>query len=134
MSEHPNVALVRKCLDHVASGDMEGVAAMWSDKLSYFAFDETGPPAEIQGREEFLDMMRNGRQMVGEHAYDILDIRAVGDELVVAHLRMHATSSRTGQKLTTDYLGVFRVQDERLVMGCDFLNRETAQFMEELWA
>jgi ketosteroid isomerase-like protein len=134
MAEHPNVALVRKALEHVAQSDAEGVVGMWSDDMSYYAFDESGPPAEFLGHDEFLDMMRNGRKMMRDHSYEIIDIRPVGEELVVAHLRMHATSSRTGESVVGEYLGVYRIRNGQLVMGCDFVNPETEKLMEETWA
>jgi len=134
MAEHPNVTLVRRALDLVAAGDPEGVLALWADDMAYFAFDEAGRPAEFHGHSEFLDVMRTGRQMMREHTYEIIDIRPVGDELVVAHLRTNATSSRTGRTVSGDYLGVYRVQDGHLAMGCDFVNHETGALMEENWA
>jgi len=134
MAEHPNVTLLRRALELVAAGEAEGVLALWADDMAYFAFDESGRPGVFHGRSEFLDMMRTGRQMMREHSYEIIDIRPIGDELVVAHLRTNATSSRTGRTVSGDYLGVYRVQSGQLVTGCDFVNHETEALMEETWA
>lgn len=133
MEEHPNVALVRKGLDCVARGDREALIALWSDDMTYYATDEDGPPAEMHGRKEFLDMMVNGNKMVHKHGLEVADIHPVGSDLVVAHLRLNGTSARTGQDFTSDYVGVFRIRNGQLVEGWDFLSHETQLFLAEAW-
>jgi ketosteroid isomerase-like protein len=133
MDEHPNVRLVRKGLDCVARGDVEGLVSLWSDDMTYYAIDEDGPPAELHGRKEFLDMMENGHKMVPTHTYDVLDVRCAGSDLVVAHLRLHATSARTGKSFEGDYVGIFRIKDSQLVEGWDFVSHETQLFLAEAW-
>ncbi len=133
MDENPNVALVRKGIDCVARGDREGVVELWSEDMVYHAVDEEGPPAELRGRKEFLDMMENGSKMLPTHTYDVVDVRPAGSDLVVAHLRLHATSARTGRSITGDYVGVFRITNGQMVEGWDFVSHETQLFLAESW-
>jgi ketosteroid isomerase-like protein len=133
MDEHPNVALVRRGIDCVTRGDREALIALWSEDMTYYAVDEDGPPAELHGRDEFLDMMINGDTMVPKRGYEVVDLRPVGSDLVVAHLRLNATSARTGHSITADYVGIFRVKDGELVEGWDFVSHETQLFLAESW-
>jgi ketosteroid isomerase-like protein len=132
MDEHPNVALVRQALEYVARGDLEAVLTLWGGESSYYALDSVGPPAEISGRDEIMDMMLTGRKL-GDHWYETVDLRAVGDEIVVAHMRVHFTAGNTGETVVGDYLGVYRVQGSKIVMGCDFVDSGVQQFLQETW-
>jgi ketosteroid isomerase-like protein len=129
-----NVDLVRRGLDCVARGDVDGLIALWSEDMTYYAIDEDGPPTELHGRKEFLDMMENGHMMVPTHTYDVIDVRPAGSDLVVVHLRLHATSARTGQSIEGDYVGIFRIKDGQLVEGWDFVSHETQLFLAQCWA
>ena len=132
MEEHPNVALVRKGLEFVANGDDEGLLSIWSDDMRYYAVEEAAPPAEW-GRKEFMNMMVTGHRMVPERTYETIDLRPVGRDLVVAHLRMHAISGRTGEKVSGDYLAVFRARDGLLVEGWEFVSDEIQEFLAHTW-
>jgi ketosteroid isomerase-like protein len=132
MDEHPNVILVRRALEHVARGELEAVVAVWADESTYFALDSIGPPAEITGRDEILDMMLTGRKF-GDHWYETVDVWAVGEEIVVAHMRVHFTATKTNESVVGDYLGVYRVQDGKIVMGCDFVDSGVQQFLADTW-
>lgn len=135
-AEHPNAAFVRRALELVSGGDadVDAVLEMWSDDIAYYAFDSAGPPAVLSSREELTDMMLTGRKMMSAHTYDIVDVRAVGEELVVAQMRMHMTAARSGETVVGDYLGVYRVKHGRIVAACDFLDEPAQEFMEHAWA
>jgi ketosteroid isomerase-like protein len=133
MVEHPNVALVRRGLEEVARGELDAVLALWADEFVYYAFDSVGPPAEVTSREEFVNMMVTGRKM-SVHSYEILDLRAVGQELVVAHMRVHMTATKTAESTTGDYLGVYRISEGKIVMGCDFVDGGLQQFLDGVWS
>lgn len=133
MEELPNVALVRRGIDCVARGDREALVALWSEDMTYYAIDEDGPPAEIHGRQEFLDMMEVGNKMVPQHRYEVVDVWPAGSDLVIAHLQLEATS-RTGSTVRGDYVGVFRIKDGLLVEGWDFVSHETQLFLADNWS
>ncbi|HWE55301.1 MAG TPA: nuclear transport factor 2 family protein [Acidimicrobiales bacterium] len=132
MDEHPNVELVRRAMEFVAKRDDEGLLSIWSDDMRYVAIDSSGPPAEWS-RDEFLDMMVVGHRTVPERTYETVDIRPIGSDLVVAHLRMDA-SGRTGEQVTGDYLAVFRVRNGLLVEGWEFVSPEVAEFLDHSWS
>jgi ketosteroid isomerase-like protein len=132
MDENANVAVVRKGLDFVAKRDDEGLLSVWADDMRYYAIENSGPPAEW-GREGFMNMMVTGHRMVPERTYETVDLRPIGRDLVVAHLRMHATSGRTGEEVSGDYLAVFRVREGLLVEGWEFVSDEIQDFLAHTW-
>lgn len=132
MDEHPNVALIRRALEYVANRDDDGLLSVWHDDMRYYAIEGSGPTAEWD-RDEFVTMMTTGRRMVPEHTYEPLDLRAVGSDLVVAHCRIRATSSRTGEPVCGDYLCVLRVRDGLLSEGWEFVSDEIRQFLAQSW-
>jgi ketosteroid isomerase-like protein len=132
MEEHPNVALVRKGLEFVANRDDEGLLSIWADDMRYYAIESSGPPAEW-GRKEFMDMMVTGHRMIPERSYETVDLRPIGRDMVVAHLRMHAMSGRTGEKVSGDYLAVFRARNGLLVEGWEFVSDEIQEFLDHSW-
>ncbi len=133
MDEHPNVALVRRGLEEVARGELDAILSLWADEFVYYAFDSVGSPAEVTSREEFVDMMVTGRKM-SEHTYEIVDLRSVGQDLVVAHMRVHMTATKTAESTTGVYLGVYRILEGKIVMGCDFVDGGLQQFLDGVWS
>ena len=133
MQEHPNVSLVLKGLDFVSKRDTEGLMSIWAKDMAYYVVEESGPPAEAIGREEFVRMMQTASRMVPDRAYDVVHVETAGSDLVTAHFRITATSARTGQPVTGDYVGVFRIRDGLLAEGWDFTSHETQQFLDDTW-
>lgn len=133
MPEHPNVTLVRKGLDFVSKRDAEGLMSIWAKDMAYYVVEESGQPAERTGREDFLQMMQTGSRMIPDRSYEVVNIEAVGTDLVVAHLRISGSSARTGQKVTGDYIGVFRIRDGLISEGWEFTTHETQEYLEATW-
>jgi ketosteroid isomerase-like protein len=134
MDEHPNVALIRTAFEHLTAGDVQGVISLWDADLSYYAFDPSGEPVSCRGRDEFVELVWSGRALFSEHVNTAMDIRAVGDELVVAVVRSQSKAASTGEALEADFLMVFRIEDGRIVMGCDFIDGTIQAFMERAWS
>jgi ketosteroid isomerase-like protein len=133
--DHPNVAIVRRGLDDAARGDIDAELELWDDEAAYFAFDDSADaPAEVRGRTEIQDMMLVGHKIMQHHWYDIVDVRPVGDELVVAHLRVHSSAAKSPETAIGDYLGVYRIKDGRVEMACDFIDRDVRQFLDDAWS
>jgi ketosteroid isomerase-like protein len=136
MGEHPNVTLVREGFRHVAEGDVEGMAQLWAEGLVYYAFDASGHPAEYNSREEALDIVRVGQQMLKQHSYQLVDVRAIGTELVFVHARVHmaATKAAGEDVVDTDYAAVYRVKDGKIISCCDFIDSTTEGLLDRAWS
>lgn len=133
MPEHPNVALVRKGLESVNQRDPDGVLATWAKDMAYYVVEGSGPPAEAMGRSDFIQMMQTGGRMLPDRTYEVISIEAAGDDLVTAHFRITATSGRTGEAVTGDYVGVFRIRDGLLYEGWEFTSHETQELLDAAW-
>lgn len=133
MPEHPNVALVRKGLECVNERDTEGLLSTWAKDMAYYVVEESGPPSEAMGRDDFVQMMQTGGRMVPDRSYQVVSIETAGDDLVTAHFRVTAHSARTGQPVTGDYVGVFRIRDGLLYEGWEFTSHETQEFLDATW-
>lgn len=134
MSTDANVALLLRGFEYVRDGDLERMAAMWSDDVVYYAFDAHGHAAEYSGPEEALQIALAGQSLMGPHSYELLDVRAVGSELVIVQARIHATRQDSGEPLEGDYVGVFRVRDDKIVACCDFIDGVTQSVLDGAWS
>jgi ketosteroid isomerase-like protein len=134
MGEHPNVALVREAFRHIANGDLGRMAECWDDNISYYAFDASGHAAEYNGREEAMDIVRAGQQLVKEHTYELVDLRAVGSELVIVQAKVHLVAANAKDAVDTDFVGVFRVKGGKIVSGCDFIDSTTEHLLDSAWS
>lgn len=133
MEEHPNVSLVLKGLDFVSKRDAEGVMSIWAKDMTYYVVEDSGPPAEPMGREDFVGMMQTGSRMIPDRSYEVVHIQAAGSDLVAAHLRIRGTSARTGESVSGDYVGVFRITAGVISAGWEFTSHETQQFLDDSW-
>jgi ketosteroid isomerase-like protein len=132
--EPPHVQTVRRALEAMAHGDIEGTMSMWAPGFVYYGFDADGSHREIRGRDEFVEMFTGLQQLFQEHQYEIVNLTGVGSELVVAHIRSHDVARRTGTGHVADYLMVLQVRDGQLRFACDFIDSSIQDFLDEAWA
>lgn len=129
--EHPNVAIVRSSFAKTMEGDIPGAKASWAPGARYHAFDaEAIEPRDVLDIEEIV---RSGQELLARHDNEIVDIRPVGDELVVLQLRVTATS-RTGKDMQAEYLIVLCVRDGLIQWACDFIDRSIQAFLDDAWS
>jgi len=134
VTDPDNVALVRLGFEYVRRGDVAGMLSLWDENLDYYGFDASGLPVEYHGRDEALEMVTTGEKLVGDHSYDIVDIRPAGAELVIVHARIQFASRSPEESRTTDYVAVYRVRDGRVVSCCDFIDSATQRMLDRAWS
>jgi ketosteroid isomerase-like protein len=132
--EPPHVLTVRRALEAMAAGDIEGTMSMWAPGFVYYGFDADGSHREIRGRDEFVEMFTGLQELFDEHEYEIVDLRGIGAELVVAHIRSHDVARRTGTDHVAEYLMVLQVRDGKLRFACDFIDSSIQDFLDEAWS
>jgi ketosteroid isomerase-like protein len=132
--EPPHVQTVRRALEVMAEGDVEGTMSMWAPDFVYYAFDADGSHREVRGRDEFVEMFTGLQELFQEHQYEIVELRPVGAELVVAFLRSHDVARRTGTDHIAEYLMVLQVRDGKLRFACDFIDSSIQDFLDEAWS
>jgi ketosteroid isomerase-like protein len=129
--EHPNVALVRANLAKVMAGDIDGALEDWAEGGRYHAFDADGIESrDISGVAEIVTA---GRRLLEHHENELVEVRAIGDELVSLHLRVHARS-HTQRTMSAEYLIVLNVRDGKIRWACDFIDTSIQAFLDEAWS
>ena len=93
--ETPNVALVRRALEAMAAGDLEAVFSTWAPEFVYYGFDAEGGYKVCHGRDEMVEMFTGLQNLLEQHEYSIVDLRQIGAELIVAHIRTHDVARKT---------------------------------------
>ncbi|MCU1504798.1 MAG: hypothetical protein JWM12_4152 [Ilumatobacteraceae bacterium] len=129
--EHPNVTLVRANFAKITSGDVAGAMADWDRDGRYHAFDADG--VESRDLSDVTDVVTAGQRLLEHHENEIIEARAIGEELVSLHLRVHATS-RAGRTMTADYLIVLNVRSGKIRWACDFIDTTIQTFLDEAWS
>lgn len=130
-TEHPNVTLVREAFMRSAAGDIDGAMTFWAPGARYHAFDANG--VQSTDIDDAGDVMRSGRRLLEDHRNEIVEIRAIGDELVMMHLHADAVS-HAGEQMHADYLLVLCVRDGAIHWGCDFIDRSIQDFLDNAWS
>lgn len=129
--EHPNVGIVRASFLRTAAGDLPGAMVYWAPGAQYHAFDADA--VESRDLHEVADVVRSGQELLAQHENEIIEIRAIGDELVTLHLRVRAVS-RAGREMVAEYLIVLNVRDGKIHWACDFIDKSIQSFLDEAWS
>jgi len=132
--EPPHVRVVRAALEVMSRGDIEATMAMWAPDFVYYGFDADGSHREIRGRDEFVEMFTGLQELFEEHQYEIVDLKGVGKELVVAHIRSHDVARNTGTPNVADYLMVLQIRDGKIRFACDFIDSSIQGFLDDAWS
>ena len=127
-ADHPNVELVRRGFEAMAAGDIEGTLAMFSPDLRYYGGDGTGGSREFSSRDDFFGMVLELMAQNEVFTDELIDAYAVGDEIVMAHVRGHRQAP--GQEpLLFDYVMAFRVHDGVVTHGVDVFDSDAEEYM-----
>jgi ketosteroid isomerase-like protein len=129
--EHPNVAIVRRSLLEIARGEIGAAMEDWAPDARYHAFDADGVESRDVHRAEQVVAM--GQRLLAHHDNDVVDIRPVGDELVLLQMRTRAVS-RSGRRLTSEFLIVVSVRDGKIRWACDFIDSALQAFLDDAWS
>lgn len=132
--EPAHVGVVRTALELMAADDLEHARQYWSPDFAYYGFDADGGHRESRGAEEFIEMFTGLRRLFERHEYEIVDLRGIGDELVVAHLITHDVARRTHVGHDAEYLMVLRVRAGRIHFACDFIDSSIQDFLDDAWS
>src|SRR5687767_5050659 len=101
-ASHPNVDIVRKAFEAMAAGDVAAVLEAHSPELAYFGADQFGRFRSFDSRDEFFAMVMEAMALNSRFENELVDAFAVGDALVMAHVRGHREPANGGSPLTFD--------------------------------
>ena len=129
-SDHPNVDLVRHGFEAMAAGDLDAVINLYSPDLKYYGGDQYGRSREFASRDAFFGMLAEAIALNDEFSTELVDAFAVGDSLVMAHVRGHRRSRATQEILETDFIMAMRIEDSVVTQGVDLIDG----IAESYWA
>jgi ketosteroid isomerase-like protein len=134
MDEPANVSVVRRALEMIAAGDIEAMFELWEADFVYYGFDAEARPRECRGREDFGELFGVGQRLLERHENEIVDLRAVGTEFVVAHIRSHAVARNSQRNQVADFLLVLHVRNGKIHFACDFIDSSIQDFLDSAWS
>ena len=129
---HPNVELIRRSFAAMASGDMATVLEVFSPDLAYFGADQTGQFRTFDSRDEFFGMVLEGMALNSRFENELADAFAVGDSLVMAHVRGHRAPASGGVPTTFDYVMVLRLDNGVVTRATDLIDADFERYCANL--
>ena len=126
--DHPNVDFIRRGFEALAAGDLDTVTSQFSPDLRYYGADQFGRPTEMQSRDELFGVLLAAMERFDEYDSDLVDAYAVGDELVMAQVRLHRRRRTAGDVFDTDIVMVFRIEDGAITRGVDLFDSEAERW------
>lgn len=113
MAEHPNETLVRKGYEAFSSGDMDTMSEVMAPDVVHETPGSNQVSGERKGQSEVFARFGKLAELTGGTVkVELLDVRAEGDDRVVA--RHRATAEREGKKLDVGQTIVFTVVDGKI--------------------
>jgi hypothetical protein len=108
MAEHPNATLIRRALDSLGSGDMQGIADALSDDV---VWHEIGSPEPVHGKAALAARMGDAGAdfTITASTHDVV----ANDEHAIA--LVNATATRGGRTLDYRTAEIFHIRDGRVV-------------------
>ena len=131
-SDHPNVELVRRGFEAMAAGDLDAVINLYAPDLKYYASDLDGRPRVFASRDELFGLVAEAMVLDDEHSNELVDAFAVGDSLVMAHIRGHRRSRATQEILEMDYIMALRIDDGVVTQGVDLIDAVAESYFARL--
>lgn len=127
-ASHPNVAIVQKAFEALAAGDVATVLNGYSPELAYFGADQFGRFRSFDSRDEFFGMVMEA--MVSHSLFEnqLVDAYAVGDSLVMAHVRGRREPADGGDPLSFDYVMVLRLEEGIVTRATDLIDASAEQY------
>ncbi len=130
--DHPNVELIRRGFNALAEGDIATAVAQFSPQMSHYGADQLGRTREFGSADDLFGMMLEAMALNDEYRNELVDAFAVGDSLVMAHIRGHRRAKYTQAVLDFDYVMVFRIEGGQITRSVELLGTEAESFFARL--
>ena len=129
---HPNVDTVRRAFTAMASGDITTVLEIYSPELAYFGGDQLGRFRSFGSRDEFFGMVMEAMALNRLFENELVDAYAVGDSLVMTHIRGHRAPASGGDPMTFDYVMALRLEDGIVTRATDLIDADAERYFSSL--
>ena len=131
-ADHPNVEFVRRGFTALEDGDIDTAISQFSPDLLYVGSDQFGRVREFRSRDEFFGMVLEAMALHDEYSNDVVDAYAVGDSLVMVHVRGHRRARATGEVLDTDLVMSLRIDDGVITHAFDLIDARAEDYLRRL--
>lgn len=108
MQEHPNAALVRKGLEAFNRGDMQALADLVADDVTWH---QIGQPEPIRGKQAMASSMPGAGEVDWEISADVHDVIANDDHTIAL---VSATAQRGGQTFKYRTAEIMHIRDGKI--------------------
>jgi ketosteroid isomerase-like protein len=99
--------------------DPQAMMALWHPDVSYFGMDHRGDDRFFAGLEQFGGLYVATAAVMDVMSDELVQAEAVGEDLVMAHVRATRRGAVTGESITSRYVIVLQVLDGTIVRGVD---------------
>jgi uncharacterized protein len=120
-----NKQLIRRVYDAFQSGNVDGILQNLTDDFDWNAPGSAPFSGFRHGRDQMREFFTEVRRLVRFDQFDIDDIVAEGDKLVVIG-RQRATVLETGRHFETPFAHIFKVRGDKLASGLALSDTEAA--------
>lgn len=131
-ASHPNVDMVRRAFAAMQSGDLATVLESFSPDLAYFGADQLGRFRLFDSRDEFFGMVMEGMALNSRFENELVDAFAVGESLVMVHVRGLRAPASGGAAMTFDYVMVLRVDSGVVTRALDLIDADFERYNSSL--
>lgn len=132
--DHPNVEFVRRGFSALADGDVETAIAQFAPDLHYVGSDQFGTLRQFTSRDEFFGMVLEAMGLHDEYSNEVVDAYAVGDSLVMVHVRGHRRARDSGEVLDTDLVMSLRIEDGVVTHAVDLIDARAEDYLRRIAA
>ncbi|HEX2435164.1 MAG TPA: nuclear transport factor 2 family protein [Solirubrobacterales bacterium] len=129
--QRQNLELVGRMLE---VGERAGLAGLAAEFNAFFDRDVEWVPRLVgfgerafRGKEGFQQYIAEVTETVGELSFSGSEVRAVGDDRVLALGRVHVVGRKSGLPFEDEYAFLYRVEADRVVSAQAFLSHAQAE-------
>jgi ketosteroid isomerase-like protein len=131
-ASHSNVDVVRRAFAAMETGDMATVLESFSPDLAYFGADQLGRFRSFDSRDEFFGMVMDGMALNNRFENELVDAFAVGDSLVMAHVRGHRSPASDVGPMSFDYVMALRLEGGVVTRATDLIDANFERYCASL--
>lgn len=132
-TDHPNVEAIRAGFDALAQGDFDTALHQLAPDLEHYGAGVDGTHRLVD-RDGMLQILLEASTLNAEYTNDVVDLFAVGDSIVMGHLRGRRRSAATGEALDFDYMMAWRFRGGVIVQSVDLVDTDALPFFARLAA
>jgi ketosteroid isomerase-like protein len=126
-----NVAMIQAGYKAFDEGAMDVVFDNWHPDVVYYGFDGGGQPREFHGVNELFAMLGDLATKMEIVTNEILEIQAVGPDMVVCRVRAHR-KPRDGNAISHEFVQIFRIENGKITRAVEMISSAIEDYYRTL--